>query len=98
MDRFDSREGVIVLAATNRADMLVLSWFHPGRFDRRISVYSTDRFFFSSRRRHTRWYEVTGVQTCAPPIFHRDLLHLLEAGPLHSVEVDHAAGHVALVV
>src|SRR5881396_536363 len=27
------------------------------------------RFFFSSRRRHTRWYEVTGVQTCALPIF-----------------------------
>src|SRR5881396_3250448 len=26
-------------------------------------------FFFSSRRRHTRWYEVTGVQTCALPIF-----------------------------
>src|SRR5881396_3236633 len=26
-------------------------------------------FFFSSRRRHTRWYEVTGVQTCALPIW-----------------------------
>src|SRR5881396_923389 len=24
--------------------------------------------FCSSRRRHTRWYEVTGVQTCALPI------------------------------
>src|SRR5881396_1969603 len=28
-------------------------------------------FFFSSRRRHTRWYEVTGVQTCALPILRR---------------------------
>src|SRR3546814_20782519 len=26
-------------------------------------------FFFSSRRRHTRCALVTGVQTCAPPIF-----------------------------
>src|SRR6187397_3519735 len=26
-------------------------------------------FFFSSRRRHTRWCTVTGVQTCALPIF-----------------------------
>src|SRR5213593_3411903 len=26
------------------------------------------RFFFSSRRRHTRWLAVTGVQTCALPI------------------------------
>src|SRR5881396_2380998 len=29
-------------------------------------------FFFSSRRRHTRWYEVTGVQTCALPICNLD--------------------------
>ena len=27
-------------------------------------------FFFSSRRRHTRCADVTGVQTCALPIFH----------------------------
>src|SRR3546814_3114185 len=27
--------------------------------------------FFSSRRRHTRCALVTGVQTCALPIFHR---------------------------
>ena len=26
-------------------------------------------FFFSSRRRHTRWNLVTGVQTCALPIY-----------------------------
>src|SRR5881397_2379641 len=26
-------------------------------------------FFFSSRRRHTRWLNVTGVQTCALPIY-----------------------------
>src|SRR5213076_3481634 len=26
-------------------------------------------FFFSSRRRHTRWLVVTGVQTCALPIW-----------------------------
>src|SRR3546814_8237435 len=29
-------------------------------------------FFFSSRRRHTRCALVTGVQTCALPIFARD--------------------------
>ena len=27
-------------------------------------------FFFSSRRRHTRYISVTGVQTCALPISH----------------------------
>src|SRR5881397_1876746 len=29
-------------------------------------------FFFSSRRRHTRWLNVTGVQTCALPIWFAD--------------------------
>ena len=31
---------------------------------RNVSIY----FFFSSRRRHTRYISVTGVQTCALPI------------------------------
>src|SRR3546814_8557838 len=34
-------------------------------------------FFFSRRRRHTRCALVTGVQTCALPICHRFLQHLL---------------------
>src|SRR3546814_12194784 len=32
-------------------------------------MYDFDFFFFSSRRRHTRCALVTGVQTCALPIF-----------------------------
>src|SRR5881275_1246903 len=32
------------------------------------SVYFVFCFFFSSRRRHTRLFRVTGVQTCALPI------------------------------
>jgi len=31
-------------------------------------------FFFSSRRRHTRLLTVTGVQTCALPIYEKELL------------------------
>src|SRR3546814_3929165 len=33
-------------------------------------VYVRDVFFFASRRRHTRCALVTGVQTCALPIYH----------------------------
>jgi cell division protease FtsH len=43
MDGFDSREGVIVLAATNRADVLDPALLRPGRFDRRITVQAPDR-------------------------------------------------------
>jgi cell division protease FtsH len=43
MDGFDSRESVIVLAATNRADVLDLALLRPGRFDRRVLVQRPDR-------------------------------------------------------
>merc|ERR1719263_2534219 len=38
MDGFDGNSGVIVLAATNRADMLDSALTRPGRFDRRVPV------------------------------------------------------------
>src|SRR4030095_6315699 len=43
MDGFDSRQGVIVLAATNRVDVLDLALMRPGRFDRRVIVQRPDR-------------------------------------------------------
>ena len=36
MDGFDSKEGVILMAATNRPDVLDKALLRPGRFDRRI--------------------------------------------------------------
>ena len=38
MDGFGSNNGVIILAATNRVDMLDKALLRPGRFDRQISV------------------------------------------------------------
>ena len=38
MDGFDTNEGVIVLAATNRADVLDSALLRPGRFDRQVVV------------------------------------------------------------
>ncbi len=42
MDGFDSNEGVIVMAATNRADILDSALLRPGRFDRQIYVNLPD--------------------------------------------------------
>ena len=43
MDGFDSSTGVIVLAATNRPDVLDSALLRPGRFDRRVAVQPPDR-------------------------------------------------------
>ena len=43
MDGFDENAGVILLAATNRADVLDLALLRPGRFDRQIAVELPDR-------------------------------------------------------
>jgi cell division protease FtsH len=55
MDGFDPYTGVIVIAATNRPDILDAALLRPGRFDRRVAVQPPDR---AGRRRilevHTR--------------------------------------------
>jgi cell division protease FtsH len=43
MDGFDSGTSVIVIAATNRADILDAALLRPGRFDRRVAVQAPDR-------------------------------------------------------
>ncbi|MDR0662509.1 MAG: AAA family ATPase, partial [Spirochaetaceae bacterium] len=42
MDGFDSKEGIIILAATNRPDVLDPALLRPGRFDRQVVVAMPD--------------------------------------------------------
>ena len=43
MDGFDNETGVIVIAATNRVDMLDKALLRPGRFDRHVNVTLPER-------------------------------------------------------
>jgi cell division protease FtsH len=43
MDGFSGHEGVVVLAATNRPDVLDPALLRPGRFDRQITVHPPDQ-------------------------------------------------------
>jgi cell division protease FtsH len=55
IDGFESAEAVVVLAATNRPDVLDPALLRPGRFDRRVAIQAPDR---TGRRKilevHTR--------------------------------------------
>ena len=42
MDGFESNDGIIIMAATNRADILDPALMRPGRFDRQIYVNTPD--------------------------------------------------------
>ena len=42
MDGFEANEGIIIVAATNRADVLDPALLRPGRFDRQIQVPNPD--------------------------------------------------------
>jgi cell division protease FtsH len=59
MDGFESNEGVILVAATNRPDVLDPALLRPGRFDRRVVVPRPD---FRGR------YEILKVHTRRTPL------------------------------
>jgi cell division protease FtsH len=59
LDGFDDRSAVIVMAATNRPDMLDSALVRPGRFDRRVTISLPDR---TGRR------QILGLYTANKPL------------------------------
>src|SRR5207247_7722614 len=83
MDGFTGTEGVIVLAATNRPEVLDPALLRPGRFDRRVFVNPPDR---EGRRKilevHTRGVpldegvNLDALASATPGMAGADLEHL----------------------
>ena len=73
MDGFESNEGVILMAATNRPDVLDPALLRPGRFDRRVVVSRPD-----VRGRE----EILRVHTRKIPL--ADDVDLFVSGPRHT--------------
>src|SRR6266699_2607374 len=65
LDGFAARQTIVVLAATNRADILDPALLRPGRFDRHISVSLPDRAGLQVHMRRTPLHEEVSLERLA---------------------------------
>jgi cell division protease FtsH len=96
MDGFEPGAGVVVLAATNRAEILDPALLRPGRFDRRIAVQPPD---IAGRRQilavHTRSLPVDAdvdldaLAAATPGMVGADLANLANEAALLATRRDH---------
>jgi cell division protease FtsH len=96
MDGFDSSTGVVVIAATNRPDVLDSALLRPGRFDRRVAVQPPDR---NGRRKilevHTRGVpladdvDLDGIASTTPGMVGADLANLVNEAALLAARRNH---------
>ena len=98
MDGFTGSEGVIVLAATNRGEILDSALLRPGRFDRRVVVNAPDQ---EGRRKilevHTRsvplapGVDLADVAAITPGMVGADLKNLVNEAALTAAKRGHDA-------
>jgi cell division protease FtsH len=96
MDGFDSSTSVIVIAATNRPDVLDPALLRPGRFDRRVAVQPPDR---NGRQRilevHTRGVplapdvDLGRIASTTPGMVGADLANLVNEAALLAASRNH---------
>ena len=96
MDGFEPGSGVVVLAATNRAEVLDPALLRPGRFDRRVAVLPPD---IAGRRQildvHTRALplaadvDLDGLAAATPGMVGADLANLANEAALLATRRDH---------
>jgi cell division protease FtsH len=96
MDGFTGSEGVIVLAATNRPEVLDAALLRPGRFDRRLTVNAPDKDGrVEILKIHTRSVPLAPdvnlerVAASTPGMVGADLRNLINEGALIAARRDH---------
>ena len=96
MDGFSGTEGVIVLAATNRAEILDPALLRPGRFDRRVTVSPPDRDGRAAILRvHLRGVPIADdvnvdqIAQSTPGMVGADLRNLINEAALTAARRDH---------
>lgn len=102
MDGFESNEGVILVAATNRPDVLDPALLRPGRFDRQIVVDAPDlRGREGILRVHMRNkpmaddVDVTALARSTPGMAGADLANLVNEGALLAARRNHDKVYMA---
>jgi cell division protease FtsH len=100
MDGFDSSTGVIVIAATNRPDVLDQALLRPGRFDRRVAVQPPDRTGREAILRvHTRSVplapdvDLGAIASTTPGMVGADLANLVNEAALLAARREHDQVH-----
>ncbi|MGE3908737.1 MAG: ATP-dependent zinc metalloprotease FtsH [Chloroflexota bacterium] len=95
MDGFDARQAVIVLAATNRPDVLDPALLRPGRFDRRVVVQRPDKVGREKILRvHTRGVpiapdvDLAEISQATPGLVGADLRNLVNEAALLAARRD----------
>lgn len=98
MDGFDGNKGIIVFAATNRAEILDKALLRPGRFDRQVHVNLPD---LEGREQILRVHsgkitlsdevDLRAVAKATPGFSGADLANLANEAALHAARNNHAA-------
>jgi len=101
MDGFVGNEGVIVVAATNRPDVLDPALLRPGRFDRHVTVSSPDQIGRKAILEvHTRevpladGVDLEAVAASTPGMVGADLRNLVNEAALTAARRSHEAVHM----
>lgn len=96
MDGFEANEGIILMAATNRPDVLDKALLRPGRFDRRVTIDLPDvKGRYEILKLHAKKIKMSDsvdlmrLARATPGGSGADLKNILNEAALRAVRVDH---------